>query len=337
MLSGTVFRPRAYTTSAARMYVPNPRPSAMALRLVNRSCSLSRVHASHTRACVGSRSYAVVGTTTYIGQPPAPPSPPPFSSSNTVSSPSLPSALDERILTELRRRAPSVPGKSDAGTQVQLPQLVEQYLDRSGLVLDASLPYESRPGADRRLNFGGDDEAARRAIAMIVHAVQQGTEHKITYCSGFALSAPGSTDGQSVFVTCAHTLEEVSSIGCVTVPSLHLIEVCRFGIAPFCGRPRLLRPARGPLVPQGLSLCLGRPRSPHLVRSLLFYLPSTGRTCFSYPHPRLHRQCPLFLSHHTRRSPVQRFAPILSQTSSLCTVRTPRVGSPGLAGRGVSG
>lgn len=126
-----------------------------------------------------------------------------------MSSPSLPSAFDERILTELRRRAPSVPGKSDAGTQVQLPQLVEQYLDRSGLVLDASLPYESRPGAARRLNFGGDDEAARRAIAMIVHAVQQGTEHKITYCSGFALSAPGSTDGQSVFVTCAHTLEEI--------------------------------------------------------------------------------------------------------------------------------
>ncbi|EPT04158.1 hypothetical protein FOMPIDRAFT_1140519 [Fomitopsis schrenkii] len=44
---------------------------------------------------------------------------------------------------------------------------------------------------------------------MVVHVAENGTEHKITYCSGFALSAPKLAGGQTLYVTCAHTLEEI--------------------------------------------------------------------------------------------------------------------------------
>jgi len=160
------------------------------------------------RTGVGARSYAVVGTSTYVGKPPDPPSLPSLSPSKASSTPSLPSAFDAQILSEVRRRAHAPPGNS-TGAQVQLPRLIEQYLDRSGLVLDSSLPYESRPAPDRRTVFSESQDEAQSPLAMIVHAVQHGTEHKITHCSGFALSAPGLPEGQSIFVTCAHTLEEI--------------------------------------------------------------------------------------------------------------------------------
>ncbi|PCH33473.1 hypothetical protein WOLCODRAFT_135150 [Wolfiporia cocos MD-104 SS10] len=172
--------------------------------------SRSRITSSlSSAACLNSpsaRAYATVGTTTYIGQPPPPPTPPPAASSSSTTAANLSSVFDAQILYELRRRCQLAPGSS-TGSQVQLPKLVEQYLDRGGLVLDSSLPYESRPGKDRRIDV--DESAALDSVAMIVHAAQQGAEHKITHCSGFALSAPGLSEGQSVMVTCAHTLEEI--------------------------------------------------------------------------------------------------------------------------------
>lgn len=76
-------------------------------------------------------------------------------------------------------------------------------------MLGASLPYESRPAPERRVPFNAEEDT-EASVAMVVHVAENGTEHKITYCSGFALSAPKLAGGQTLYVTCAHTLEEVS-------------------------------------------------------------------------------------------------------------------------------
>ncbi|KAH9835732.1 uncharacterized protein C8Q71DRAFT_93504 [Rhodofomes roseus] len=164
------------------------------------------------------RPYAVVGSTTFIGKPPAPPDPPsvpgPGANVGGNASPSLSSSFDAHILAELRRNA-QLQGEHTLGAtrgpaarQTQLPELIEQYVDRSGLVLDASLPYESRPAQERRVVFDAEEEA-EASVAMVVHVAENGAEHKITYCSGFALSAPKLAEGQALYVTCAHTLEEI--------------------------------------------------------------------------------------------------------------------------------
>ncbi|KZT06787.1 uncharacterized protein LAESUDRAFT_725549 [Laetiporus sulphureus 93-53] len=161
------------------------------------------------------RRYAVVGTTTFVGEPPSPPTPPSSGASTATPSADLPAGFDAHVLSELRQRA-------SAGSLVSLPRLIEQYVDRSGHVLKSSLPYESRPGEDRRVTFDvADTEGTdvQDSVAMIVHAVQQGEEHKVTYCSGFALAAPGMPDGQSVFVTCAHTLEQIRHSPLLHAPS----------------------------------------------------------------------------------------------------------------------
>ncbi|KAH9937507.1 uncharacterized protein B0H18DRAFT_1113332 [Fomitopsis serialis] len=171
---------------------------------------------------VRTRHYAQVGPTTFVGKPPAPPDPPtlPGPGPSSKASPSLPSSFDAHILAELRRNAQdhdrhafgpaSTTGSNPGPTarQAQLPELIEQYVDRGGLVLDASLPYESRPTQARRIVFDAEEDA-EASVAMIVHVAENGAEHKITYCSGFALSAPKLAEGQALYVTCAHTLEEI--------------------------------------------------------------------------------------------------------------------------------
>ncbi|KAI0757188.1 hypothetical protein C8Q80DRAFT_1092831 [Daedaleopsis nitida] len=89
-------------------------------------------------------------------------------------------------------------------------------MKRAGNVLDASLPYESRPDVARRVQFSKDAQthtdasSADGALMMVAHAVHDRTgKHKVAYSSGFAVHAPGMPEGQSVFVTCAHTLEEI--------------------------------------------------------------------------------------------------------------------------------
>ncbi|KAI0762804.1 hypothetical protein C8Q74DRAFT_1371790 [Fomes fomentarius] len=95
-----------------------------------------------------------------------------------------------------------------------LTELVEQYLKRAGRVLGASLPYESRPSVERRAQFtqGAETEtsSADGALVMVAHAVHDRTgKHKVAYSSGFAVHAPGLPEGETVYVTCAHTLEEI--------------------------------------------------------------------------------------------------------------------------------
>ena len=171
------------------------------------------------RARPGARHYAQVGPTTFVGKPPAPPDPPAVPGpgpSVGAQTPALPSSFDAHILAELHRNTRSehalLAGSTTTNrtTQTQLPTLIAQYVERGGLVLEASLPYESRPAAERRVPFDAEEDA-EASVAMVVHVAENGAEHKITYCSGFALSAPKLAGGQALYVTCAHTLEEVSA------------------------------------------------------------------------------------------------------------------------------
>ncbi|KAI8995296.1 hypothetical protein BD414DRAFT_410874 [Trametes punicea] len=98
-------------------------------------------------------------------------------------------------------------------------------MKRAGHVMDSALPYESRPNAERRVQFSdaavkppststsgsADLSSADGALVMVAHAVQdsEGKGQKVTYSSGFAVHAPGTPEGEAVLVTCAHTLEEI--------------------------------------------------------------------------------------------------------------------------------
>ncbi|KAI0961339.1 hypothetical protein AcV7_000468 [Taiwanofungus camphoratus] len=205
------------SSAGARIASQNSQFGHMALRQSTRSClRIDSKPPTASRVCA--RRYASVGSTTFVGQPPSSPAPPNFSpfTSAPESALSLSSTFDARILSELRQHVASssrpAAGSSSSSSgsttaHTNLHELIEQYLDRSGHVLGSSLPYESRPAQDRKTAF--DAENGSSPVVMIVHVVQQGVEHRITQCSGFALSAPGMPDGQTVFVTCAHTLEEI--------------------------------------------------------------------------------------------------------------------------------
>ncbi|OBZ79519.1 hypothetical protein A0H81_00585 [Grifola frondosa] len=170
------------------------------IRACKRICSTARSRHSRCLPLLKRvRHYAQVGSTTYVGEPPSPPNPP---LPSTVATPSpqpspLSTAFDARILSELSRRASS----KDEGGEGFVPctELLQQYNDNAGRVLDLCLPYESRPAADRRATFR-DDHAD---IAMVVHAAQDAVGHAIVHASGFALRVPGAAG--AVFATCAHT------------------------------------------------------------------------------------------------------------------------------------
>jgi hypothetical protein len=117
--------------------------------------------------------------------------------SQHISLPAPSSALDGHLLSSLSTH-----------TGTSLPDLIRQYTEQSGHVLEASLPYESRPSGSRLPSFEHGSE-----IAMIAHCVKDCTgESKVTVSSGFALAAPG-PDDDHLILSCAHTLEEASSLG----------------------------------------------------------------------------------------------------------------------------
>ncbi|KAG7450291.1 uncharacterized protein BT62DRAFT_884339 [Guyanagaster necrorhizus] len=109
----------------------------------------------------------------------------------------LPSSLDKNILAHLSTDIPS------------LHELIRQYEANSGHVFRCSLPYESRPSESRQRhglpNTSGDSESN---IVMIAHCVETRDDHKVSLSSGFALEAPSAIPGETLFLTCAHTLEE---------------------------------------------------------------------------------------------------------------------------------
>ncbi|KAI9454854.1 hypothetical protein BJY52DRAFT_1188657 [Lactarius psammicola] len=104
-------------------------------------------------------------------------------------------ALDRFVLDALSA-TPSV-------ERPNLPQLIQQYLTHSGKVLGAQLAYESRPSSSRRVSFLDNNSCD---IHLVAHVAREGDRNKITLSSGFAVDT---SDGQSILVTCAHTLEEI--------------------------------------------------------------------------------------------------------------------------------
>jgi hypothetical protein len=130
------------------------------------------------------RAYATPHSPLFFAKPPVPPA--------HVSNPR---PIDHFILENL--------ANTHSAGRTALPQLIEQYLDRSGHVLDAQLPHEPRPSPSRRVSFSTDEEGV---VHLIAHVVRENDRSKITVSSGFTLET---SDGQSVLVSCAHTLEEV--------------------------------------------------------------------------------------------------------------------------------
>lgn len=130
------------------------------------------------------RTYATVHSPLIFAKPPVPP---PHQSN--------PRPIDRFILENL--------ANNHSAERTALPQLIEQYLDRSGNILDAQLPYEPRPSPSRRVSFASGEGCD---VHLIAHVVRESDRSKITLSSGFTLET---SDGQSILITCAHTLEEV--------------------------------------------------------------------------------------------------------------------------------
>jgi hypothetical protein len=130
------------------------------------------------------RLYATVHSPVILARPPNPPR-------HT----SAPRPLDRFIIQAL--------ASTPSAGRTALPQLIQQYLDRSGNVLGAQLPYEPHPSPSRRISFSAD---AANDVHLIAHVARESDRNKITLSSGFAVDT---SDGQSILVTCAHTLEEV--------------------------------------------------------------------------------------------------------------------------------
>lgn len=106
------------------------------------------------------------------------------------------SVLDGHLLSALETQ----------NCHASLTSIVEQYLMHSGKILDVSLPYESRPSECRRPRL----TPTGSVTVLVAHCVQDGAENKITLSSGFALELPSSPKDETLILTCAHTLEEVS-------------------------------------------------------------------------------------------------------------------------------
>jgi hypothetical protein len=140
------------------------------------------------------RAYATVDSATIVARPPHPPVPIPAQDTDPLS------MIDSHVLAALPQ-----PGASSR-LQTSLPELITQYVDRAGRVLDFSLPYEP---SGRRTDFDARPEDS--AVSMIAHCVRGDDAHKITLCSGFALQGPGQSERESLVLTCAHTLEEGSN------------------------------------------------------------------------------------------------------------------------------
>jgi hypothetical protein len=136
------------------------------------------------------RTYATVHSPLFLANPPVPP---PHASN--------PRPIDRFILENL--------ANSPSAGRTALPQLIQQYLDRSGNILDAQILHEPRPSPSRRVSFSADEGGD---VHLIAHVVRENDRSKITVSSGFFLET---SDGQPVLVTCAHALEEVCCVLCM--------------------------------------------------------------------------------------------------------------------------
>ena len=163
-------------------------------------------------------SYATLHSPLILARPPNPPSHAP-----------APRPLDRFVLEAL--------ASTRSAERTALPQLIQQYLERSGNVLSAQLPYEPHPSPSRRVSFSTYES---RDVHLVAHVTRESDRNKITVSSGFALDT---SDGQSILVTCAHTLEEVCHSPCVLRCRSELL----ISIDPLVSTPRPSLCASGPL------------------------------------------------------------------------------------------
>ncbi|KAF8971582.1 hypothetical protein BDZ97DRAFT_1252714 [Flammula alnicola] len=165
-----MLRPHLFSLSSCSRHTPSHAITHRTFRLVSR------------------KTYATVSPS-IIGQRPQPSEPRKVEFSEEVSP-----VLDARVLQAASK-----------GHKSSLPDIIEQYINTSGTVLDVSLPYESRPSDTRRPHLTDVAESCKNVIT-VAHCAQVGAEHKITLSSGFALNV---AYGKTLILTCAHTLEEI--------------------------------------------------------------------------------------------------------------------------------
>ncbi|TFK31006.1 hypothetical protein BDQ12DRAFT_701669 [Crucibulum laeve] len=131
------------------------------------------------------RSYAVVSPL-IISQAPPP-----------SALPGCLSLLDKTILTAL--------SKNGNNRNPSLKRLLSETIENAGVVLDVSLPYESRPSEARRPKFALSNEKSKandpNDILLVAHTMQDGSDHKVMVSSGFALNAPSPREGESLILT----------------------------------------------------------------------------------------------------------------------------------------
>ncbi len=212
------------------------------------------------------RPFATVHSPLILAKPPAPPP-------HTAN----PRPIDRFILENL--------ANTPSAGRTALPQLIEQYLDRSGNVLDAQLPYEPHPSPSRRVSFS-TDEGGDEHVHLIAHVVREGGRSKITVSSGFPLET---SDGQPVLVTCAHTLEEVCRPPLCCAWS-RIADVCRSVGLRYSSSLMCLTILHSPPYLTSLMRALRAHSSfpqwiqcPQLIPSLRFSLPSTDPILSYYP------------------------------------------------------
>jgi hypothetical protein len=149
------------------------------------------------------RKYATVSVLPLRAAPPPPPPSPPKSEA--------PSVLDQHLLSRLASSAPS-------SSAIDVISLARQYSERARQIINVSLPYESRPNADRRVNI--NSAGPDGGMLMIAHCIldELTQEHKIALSSGFALNALAPHTGESLILSCAHTVEEVGRTVSILLP-----------------------------------------------------------------------------------------------------------------------
>lgn len=146
---------------------------------------------------ISKHCYATVDTAPIVARPPPP---------AAVPVDIAPTSIDDHLLAALR--GPPIH---------RLSQLINQYENRAGHILDFSLPYEPSPASDRRVAF--DHTTTPNGVLMVGHCVRRGDKHKITLCSGFAVQSP--REEEQLILTCAHTFEEACLINYL---SFHITE-----------------------------------------------------------------------------------------------------------------
>jgi len=94
-----------------------------------------------------------------------------------------------------------------------LHTLIADYLNNAGCVLPTSLPYNRSWIAGFQIS---SNELSKKdwSLVLVAHCVSDmhSAAQKVTISSGFMVDAPSPIKGESLVVTCAHSLEEASRI-----------------------------------------------------------------------------------------------------------------------------